>query len=450
MSLIDAFKEDTGLDKREVDNYPVAYPTGVDPFDMASLYMGMDSQGKPYLTCGIFGGKVTMFIGHTDTGKSSAGIRTLTGASYFARKKGWDSPVIFMDVEGLVEIPRCYLLSPYSEWTDFQEGFTRIANKSQLTTERIYSYFGRLERLKAAAKGKYQVKHPHFKGEKMSVPTFVFLDAASSLTTEAVLEDVEADSKGKKKVTENKNVDMGNMTEFLHKGRATRQMMGRIAAGIEDQNIPLVVVSHVKVKKNISRDDQYAARFLPGMKHTEQLDNGKAFSDRAYHIYMIDSGTADKKHEFGDDVTGYFKKLLVSKSKSCGNVAIPIYYDIYIGIHSQISNFLILKEMKRMTESAGNYRIKGYDGSFTKKGLVKKYWSDDAFADAFDREAYQAYLDFIHPGVGFKVDDVIKYFQENRSRTDTRKLLNAEEKKGIDAELDRVHAIKDKQKAKDK
>ena len=45
MSLIGAFKEDTGLDKREVDNYPVGYPTGVDPFDMASLYMGMDSKG---------------------------------------------------------------------------------------------------------------------------------------------------------------------------------------------------------------------------------------------------------------------------------------------------------------------------------------------------------------------------------------------------------------------
>ncbi len=447
MSLIGDFNQDTGLDKRQDSNYNMSYPTGVDPFDMASLDIGIDDAGNEYYKAGLVGGKITMFIGYTDTGKSSAGIRIVTGASYFARiMNKWDSPTLFMDCEGLVELPRCFNLSPYTIWKDFSEGFSRISNRVDLTTERIYKYMSRLARVKKSKKA-YTVKHPHMKNGTMVIPTFVLLDASSSLSTEGIMEDTEADAKSKAQVTDEKSVEMGNPTEWLTLSRETKKMVGRVLPSIEVANIPFCVVSHVKLKKDIKFSDKFMAKFLPGMKKDETLDNGKAFSDRAYHIYMLDAGRFDKDQEFGPMATGFFKTLFTTKSKSCGNVSIPVYYDIYNGIQSQVSNFLMLNKMSMLTDKgSGRYGIDGYDGSFTKKTLIDKYWSDETFADAYDRASYQAYLDFLYPALGHDVDKVIEYFKKTRPRTNTMKVMTPEERKKSDEAFKRSLTAKKKKK----
>jgi len=447
MSLIGEFNADTGLDTKQDSNYTNAYPTGVDPFDMLSLDVGIDADGNEYLKAGIVGGKITMFIGHTDTGKSSAGLRVISGASYFARKvNNWDSPMLFMDAEGLVELPRCFALSPYHDWKDFQEGFSRIANRVDLTTERIYKYMNRLAKVKKAKKI-YTIDHPNIKGGKMMIPTFAFLDASSSLSTEAVMEDVEADARDKNTVTEDKSVDMGSNTEWLTLARETKKMVARVLPAVETANIPFCVVSHVKLTKDMKFTDKFKAKFLPGMKKDETLDNGKAFSDRAYHIYMIDAGTYDRDQEFGPMATGFFKTLFTTKSKSCGNVSIPIYYDIYNGIQSQVSNFLMMNKMGALTNSgSGRYGIDGYDGSFTKKTLIDKYWAEEDFADAFDRASYQAYIDFLYPGLGHDVDKVIEYFKATRPRTNTMKVQTPEAKAKADDAFKRSVAARRKKK----
>jgi hypothetical protein len=150
------------------------------------------------------------------------------------------------------------------------------------------------------------------------------------------------------------------------------------------------------------------------MRVGEKLDNGKAFSDVAYHIYKIDHGKQDKDHQWGGDFRGANKRITVSKAKSCGETTnVPVYFDFSRGIVNIFSNFYLLNECKKLIGS-GHYSIPGYDKKFTKKTLYEKYHSDATFKDAFDRISYETYLEVIHPSSGISVDDVLEYFAKYR------------------------------------
>lgn len=412
--LLAEFITEVGAESIMNQNYPIGSPTGIDAIDFLSMSQQMNTQGHSYLTCGIYNSNVTGWIGETGVGKST--MAQIANASALKNELLMDRQAVelFLDIEKMMENARCFNVSLFDDYAEFAKSFLRIAGVQNNTAEKIYKQFVKFSSLKDNYRSIYLKPHPTCPDLNLHVPSFVVLDPTSRIATENIMDAVEDDQKEKGHIHEDKDIEMGNNTDFMKIGLATKSMVMRIMSSISDKNMPLSFVSHINKKVSIGFADKFLPPFLPGMKQGETLANGKAFSDIAYHIYRLNNGRADRDQQFGGTILGKEKKLIVAKSKTCGEMTeLPIYFDFSRGVLNLVTNFTMLSD-KKLLIGKGNYSIPGSDVKFTKKNMYFKYYNDTKFAEAFDRASYQAYIQHIHPSAGFSVDDVCEFFAKYR------------------------------------
>ena len=341
-------------------------PTGMDYLDYMSGNIEEAGTAKEFLNVGIPQGKIILYVGHSQSGKSTKAYQ-----DSYALVKDLNGDVVIFDFERstqnlekrVMEVTGCSV-------KEFNSTFS-VFKQEDLTIEYVKEFIFDIVEKKRALNKKCLVDYVDYHNNDIKIypPTVLIIDSIPAIRTKELLENPKADNNMVHATLAKKN------SEFLT----------AINNFLEPYNITLLVIGHITTKIVI---DPYAPIKiqLPGLSKDENISGGNKFCYLASYAYKFTAGA-----EFKQDKEFYLKGRVVNcqilKSRSGYNEKkIPLAYIGQTGFSNEMTNYLLLKEagLIKMNGKAGASITNMPDFKFQQKNFLTAYAENAKFRDKFN------------------------------------------------------------------
>lgn len=344
-------------------------------FDIIDYINAKYDKKKGTIRPGIDGGKITLFIGPSSSGKTTLAVQIVGNIlSQYP-----ESIAIHADCEKATnEVRMKNLMSG-----DAKERYRYV--NSGVTNEFIYEQIRELKKLKLNAKGTdinkdYISANPPYPDEKILIPTPVIIDTLITLKSEAILE--------AEKLT-------GQM-QATRAAKDNNKIIEESLDTIFTYEIPLFIINHIRDK--VSNDITPPPALLKFLSNKETIPGGSAQWQMAtYMMKLRSSKTLDSEEEFG--VQGMLATLTIIKSRSgaAGQEA-TLVFDQHKGFSNILSNFVFMKECKKVGGAGRGYYIEGLpDVKFSQKTFMGSYDSNPTLKAHFDNALRTELIKLVNP-----------------------------------------------------
>lgn len=362
-----------GLPSSESD---ILYPTGFFAFDMQNGYRTLNKNTGNYeYNMGIVDGSMIAIIGRSNAGKSTFAMQ-LAGNLI----RGFDkSNIIHIDIEqGCSNDERNRMLLQMDRETYLKKYIRYNAN---ITIEALENLIKEEmdRKFNNAAELRYDTGKVDIKGNPIIKfqPTVIVLDSIPHLCTDKVMD-------GDRTNMDSANIANG-LTSFLKK----------YTQKIRAYNIIFICINHIRNEINATFYPKKSD--MPGLKQGETMPGGTAFKYGISYLIRLD----DLSPKFTDDdeygIAGHYTKLLAAKTRQGPfNNESKLFFSGKYGFIDYLSNFTMLKESDRITQSGAYFSMSGYEKKFTKKQVSELYNNDIEFRNIINNLTAQCVIDNIN------------------------------------------------------
>jgi RecA/RadA recombinase len=341
-------------------------PTGVDIIDFECGTYKVNDEGEEVYNLGIPMGKIIIYIGHSQSGKTTKAIQDA-----YAMAKDLNGDVIVLDFERssndvesrIMNITGCSL-------EEFNSTFT-VFKQTNLTVEYVKKFmFDIVEQKKKQGK-KCLVDWFDANGKPIKIypPTIFIFDSVASARNQELLDSAEMDT---------------NMTGASI-AKSNSAFLVSVEHLLEEFNITLMGINHITTKIVTNR---YAPKKiqLPGLGDDENIPGGNKWVFLASYIFKLAAG-AELKQGADLFIQGRMVNFQLIKTRSGYNAKkIPIVYTAREGFSNLLTNFAYAKENKKFQGGGkpGFYLPSLPDQTFTQKAFVKTYMESEEFQEHFN------------------------------------------------------------------
>jgi RecA/RadA recombinase len=167
---------------------------------------------------------------------------------------------------------------------------------------------------------------------------------------------------------------------------ANATMLKMVSGLLEEANITLVIVNHIRKRINTTRIPQQA--LLNYLHQDEHLPGGDVPVYLARTLLKMKAYAKLKPEDY--DIDGYRVMITTLKSMtSRAGMECSLIYSPVDGFDNDLSNLEYLRTMKAMDGiNTGKYQVPGSIRRFTRKDFKQIMWDDREFALAFNRHVW--------------------------------------------------------------
>lgn len=337
-------------------------PTGIDLID----FYGGTAYNDSY-NIGLPLGKVTMLIGHSQSGKTTAAIQFA-----HAITSGRNGDVVIFDFERASTNPknRICKICGISE-SEYEDQFT-IFNQSTMTADFMKKFiFDDIIAPKKALGKEDMIDWTDLDGKptKIYPPTVLIIDSVSAIRSKEMLESKELDS----------NMAGASIA------KSNSNFITSIEPFLEEYNITILAIGHITTKITINPYEAKRIQ-LPGLGDSEHIPGGNKFIYFSSYVIKLTAGAEfkeDKDFKFSGRIVN--AKLLKTRS-GFNNNTLPLVYHSNLGFHNVLTNIVWAKAQGLLKGggSAGFFLPEMPGVKFTQAQFMKTYRSNEEFANAFD------------------------------------------------------------------
>lgn len=400
MSLFDQITseiEKNGVAKNR--GYISTYETGIKILDNNNAIYNADTNS--YLK-GIDAGTLTMFIGQSGSGKTTAALNI---AGNIVRDRE-NALIIHLDFERASKDARVKKMLRFSD-EEFATKYERY--DSEISSEKFYALCKLIHKQKMAMYDSIKVDTgvTDSKGNPIYElpPTIIILDSLATMYSDGT----------------NQEEEMSGQMSTTAEAKLNNQIIKRLVASsiLEQANIMLFVINHITTKIDIN-PMQKTPSALNYLKQNEALPGGSSFPFLANFLLKFTAkdkldpnGKSSTNTRYG--IKGFINEITIIKSRTSeSGRTFRVAFSQVEGFLDDVSSMMFLEENKLLHGSNRAYYIPTYpDQKFTAKTIHTVYSDPEnaEFRAAFDAYANK-YMESIIPRT---TDDKIR-FDENGKR----------------------------------
>ena len=351
----------------QVDDKTLLVPTGMDVIDYACGSVNETDEGD-YVENGIPMGKIIMYVGQSQSGKTTKAIQD---AHKIAVDSGLNGDIIIADFErSLSKVKQRVMNITGCDEETFDDTYTIFRN-DDLTTESLKEIICNIAEEKEAMGKTAMTQWYNSNGEEITIftPTIVIIDSIPTMRCKELLEKSTLDS------------NMAGATI----AKANSGFVKSILHLLERYNITIMGVGHITVKVNINPYD-VKPPLVPGLKSDENIPGGNSFIYYASYIFKLWSGETVKADK-GLYVAGRIVNCSILKTRSgFNNKRLRLVFTEKKAFSNVLTNFMTLKDANYLKGGGrAGFNIPALpEVKFTQKEFVRTYYTNEEFREAWD------------------------------------------------------------------
>jgi RecA/RadA recombinase len=356
-----------------VDN-TLSVPTGFDIIDYAAGTEQATKDGDEFFNIGHPMGKILMFIGNSQTGKTTLAVQMAYNAI-----KDLHGDVLIFDYERSFNDARNRITNITGCNEEFYDNNFVIYKNSDLTSEFLKDTIFKIAAMKEEMGKDGMVEYYDLNGEETLIypPTIFILDSVSVMKTKAMLD--------------NSDKETSNMAG-AQVAKGNSELLTSITHLLERYNISLYAIGHITTAISINPYDTKPPK-LPGLDKSENVPGGNKFLYLASFIYRLNQGK-ELKDDKDLNIAGRVINVKPIKTRSAfNNMSLPLVYTAKKGFSNTITNFLYLKSegVLKGGGRGGMFLDRCKDIKFTQKDFLKVYNTKEEFRKAWDETIEELY-----------------------------------------------------------
>lgn len=392
MSLFDQITgeiESKGLAKSRT--FTMTYPTGLQALDNNNaIYNPSTNTYKK----GIDAGTLTMFIGRSGTGKTTAALNI---AGNIIRDFA-DGLIIHLDFERSSKDDRVQQMLNFSD-DEFATKYKRY--NSEISSQKFYKLCKQIADTKMENYDAIKLDTGAVDSAGNPIyelpPTIVIIDSIATMFSDTI----------------NEEEEMAGQMSVTAEAKMNNQIIKRLVASsaMEKANIMIFAINHITTKIDIN-PMQKTPNALNYLKQDEALPGGSSFIYLANFVLKFvakdkldPAGKSSTATRYG--IKGFLTEVTIIKSRTSeSGRTFNLALSQVEGFLNDVSNFMYLDENKLLEGSNRAYYIPTYPSvKFTAK-TIHQIYTDPANADfraAFDAYADKYYTNIIPRSVKDKI-----------------------------------------------
>jgi hypothetical protein len=340
--------------------------------DLVDYYTGTISTNREsneeYYNLGLPMGKILMYVGHSQSGKTTKAIQDAWGIV-----GPMNGDIILADFERSSNDARSRFKAITGMSDDEFENSVTIFNHETMTAEFLKQQIFDIAEAKRGLEKSDLLDWYTIEGKECKIfpPTVIIIDSVAAMRSKELLE--------------NKDMD-GNMVAAAI-AKSNGAFLTSVEHLLEAYNITLMPIGHITKKITIN---PYAPKSiqLPGLQDDETISGGNKFVFLASYVFRLKAGK-----EYKDDkdlgVQGRLVYCEFLKTRSGYNkMSCPLFYHGTRGFVNELTTYYQFKEELGILKKDGTkFKLPNYDLSFAQKDFVKLYASNDEFREAYNELA---------------------------------------------------------------
>jgi len=347
----------------------MAVPTGIDYLDYMSGYVDENDDGEEFYNLGIPQGKITLYVGHSQSGKSTKAYQDA-----YTMAKELNGDVVIFDFERSTQnLGKRVMAVTGCSKEEFEDMFS-LFKQEDLTVEYMKQFIFDIVEKKAALAKKCHVEYLDYKSNPLNIfpPTIIIIDSISAIRPKELLD--------------NPGLDNNMVAATIAKNNSA--FLSSINHLLEPYNITLLCIGHITKKIIIN---QYAPKSiqLPGLADDENISGGNKFCFLASYAFKFTAG-AELKQDKEMFIKGRFVNAQILKSRSGYNEKkVPIIFTAAHGFSNELTNYMLLKEEGKIKTGTKCHLVNMPEFKFSQKDFLHTYTTNKKFANNFDDLVYE-------------------------------------------------------------
>ncbi|BDH16503.1 MAG: hypothetical protein [Bacteriophage sp.] len=360
----------------------VACPTGITLLDYYTATVCESKvtndnyeKGEEFLSFGLPMGKITLLIGNSGGGKTTAAFQIAHNMT-----APYNGDIINLDFER----QKSNLYARLKQTTgmtreEFEESVT-VYSHLTMSTEFLKELIFEIKEMKEKLPVKDMIDWTDLDGRPIKIypPTVIILDSIPNMKPAEVLSDKKLDS----------NMLYGKMS--LANGALIKTILGILEA----YNITILAINHITA--NIVTN-AYATKkvILPGLPEDENIPGGKEWIYNASAVIRFTSGAELKKEKTYTD--GRMTDVRILKTRTgFNNIRQKWVLDAKTGFNEAFTLFEYAKENGIITGTGRGYSFKNNPlDKFTAKTFSELFNTNEEFKEAFMENVEEKLLEFV-------------------------------------------------------
>ena len=374
-------------------------------FDILDYYLGTEvnsDEGEGFYNLGVPQGKISMFIGHSQSGKTTLALQV--AYNIVADLNG---DVVLYDFERSTNDARSRIKSITGCDDDAYDSTFTVFKNQTMTIDDVKEYIFDTAATKAKLGKAAMIDWIDLQGNntKIFAPTVIILDSWAVIRNKDILTDAKMD---------------GNMVPASI-AKSNGNFLTSVEHLLEDYNISLFIINHITTKISINPYEPRKIQ-LPGLQKDENIPGGNKAVFLASYIFRL-SASAELKADADFGVSGRIVDVLLLKTRSGYNIKkIPLVYTAKQGFSNLLTNYWHLKENKALKAcgSKGSALPGLPEKPFSMKNFIKTYSNITEVNEEFDKEIAERYSailigksgEFLENNITEEENDLIEEIEE--------------------------------------
>lgn len=342
--------------------------------------IGKDKEGNEFACSGIAMGKIALFFGPSQSGKTTMAIQVANAMAenIDAEVERQVTDIVILDFERSSQniSARVKSITGIDDET-FDSRFTVIKGEF-MTTEWLKKFIFDIVAAKKELKAADMIPWLDEKGEEIKIypPTILIVDSIPSIRPQEVLD----------------NPDLDNNMVGGALAKANSGLLVSIISLLESYNITILAINHTtkKIKTNMYVKED---GIFPGLPDDVNLPGGNKWGFYASYGFWLRPG-AEMKEDADFYVAGRNVEVRILKSRSSSNTyRLKFALTAKQGFNDAITNYNYLKDNKYFAAaSSRSSTLPGLEKyKLTARKFVELYYSDSEFQKAWDERVEEIY-----------------------------------------------------------